>query len=248
LPLENSNGWAAHIEKTDSENAAISELVERDAVLAHWYTCTPFSELNLNTIPLIKQWADKELINSEFPQLRILISSIGFAPTVTVLLANSDNYGVAGHSAKSNLFEAIESAIGEATRAAHLTLRRAYFSESKNIFIGNNTSNKNVDSGVHAVFYAYHTPFPNWMFGTKINLEEAKHLYQQAWTKFYFYQNSKFHVQTVMDYPLFVSFAARADIIPLRWGITDTQRIEEIRTLERFKNYKIINTDIHIVC
>lgn len=60
----------------------------------------------------------------------------------------------------------------------HYESFKAYFRDSKNIFCGNNPSEKNIDSGVHAVFYAYHTPFLDWMFGVKINLEEAKHLYQ----------------------------------------------------------------------
>ena len=52
-----SNGWAAHPDPEQCKTNAILEIVERDAVLAHWYSSSPFIEISKHEIPLdIQAW------------------------------------------------------------------------------------------------------------------------------------------------------------------------------------------------
>jgi hypothetical protein len=70
--IKTSNGWAAHTSEIEAQENAVRELVERDAVLRHWYTRTSFAVINLNSLPEhIQQWAKTELSKSEFPELKI---------------------------------------------------------------------------------------------------------------------------------------------------------------------------------
>jgi ribosomal protein S12 methylthiotransferase accessory factor YcaO len=73
-----SNGWAAHPSEAQAKLNAIFELVERDAVLAQWYSKTPFLRLTSAEFPEnLQRWASTELAISEYPELIVLFSTEG---------------------------------------------------------------------------------------------------------------------------------------------------------------------------
>lgn len=165
-----SNGWAAHPQKDKAEIGAVLELLERDAVMAQWYKQSPFLELELDSGPYpikISNWANTELIQSEFPILRILLSTEGLGTSITCLLLNNQGFGVCGHSTKLQLEDAVDNAIGEACRAAQFTLRKSFWSDS--LSLRENRSDAKINPGAHGVYYAYHEAFPKWMFGNQIS-------------------------------------------------------------------------------
>ena len=68
-----SNGWAAHPNRNQAQLNATLELIERDAVLAQWYTKTPFLQIEHQELPSrVLDWVNAELSRSEFPNLKIL--------------------------------------------------------------------------------------------------------------------------------------------------------------------------------
>ncbi|OYZ24306.1 MAG: hypothetical protein B7Y39_01235 [Bdellovibrio sp. 28-41-41] len=220
--IKTSNGWAAHTEFKKSQENAIRELVERDAVLRHWYSRTPFVVLNSESLPpSIQTFILDELSKSEFPQLKILISQIGYGPSVTAVLMNSDGYGVTGNCSKESMFDAIAGAIEEACRLAQHYLLKSHLSDTKKM---NSGMKFKVDTGAHGVFYAHQKPFPEWMFGECVGLDGAN----QLWFK----KNSDLHkvkdqfkVFEVARDPLFVCRAENEQIIELSWGIEDRESL-----------------------
>lgn len=239
-----SNGWAAHPVELEAKIRAVFELLERDAVLTQWYSQTPFFEINTSSLSkYIRSWVEQELSLSEFPNLKVLISTEGIGPSVTCLLLNSEGFGVCGHSSGTNLEKSIESAIGEACRAAQLTLRKMHWQDS--LILKNGHTGK-INPGAHAVFYAYHEPFPQWMFGKIISWQEALDQWKQKIKTVLEYKINDFIIQTVSENPVFVSYATNSKAIELTWGVTDSNRILFLKRYEILKN-KTINTRPHII-
>jgi YcaO cyclodehydratase, ATP-ad Mg2+-binding len=240
---QSSNGWAAHTDEESSKRAAVFELIERDAVLANWYTSTPFDVLEAKSLPpAIQAWANDNLPGAEFPILKILLSTKGVGPSATCVLMNKDGFGVASHSTKSTLIEAIENAIGETCRSAHLFLRKDSWSETVALRDGAGKSNAN---GAHAVYYAYQEPFPKWMFGRPIAQIQAEALWEGRiaeipWNKF------EFH--TVMRSPLVVGYATSQDTLPLIWGSKSLEEVLKTPASRRLAaNEKEWNHKPHII-
>jgi hypothetical protein len=240
----NSNGWAAHPNrKAACVNAAL-ELVERDAVLKHWFSSTPFVEIDSNTFPVaIKQWIDDELKNSEFPILRLLISTEGVLPTATVLLLNSKGMGVTGHASRTDLSEAVSSALGEACRAAHHAIRRSFWKDSKALALGEMITV--LSPGVHSVYYAYVEAFPKWMFENIVDWESAL----ADWKDRFGTLEDKINEFTFIEIaslPIFVGYASHPQCIDLKWGATISNRIAVGRG-SSFIEFEKINFKPHIV-
>jgi hypothetical protein len=227
---DTSNGWAAHPDRTIAKSNAILELVERDAVLAHWYTSTPFLEIQADSLPeKIQKWAREELSRSEFPDVRILLSTRGFGPSITCLLMNKDGFGVSAHGTRLALEDSIDSAIGEACRAAHSTLRREYWKDSIKLRDGLPGL---VDPGTHAVYYAYHEKFPDWMFGQHICGVEADRQWQ-ARIGSIGNKLDEFTYQSVLDSPLYVGFAKHPQAFALEWMSTDRASVARTEAAKR---------------
>ena len=170
--LFSSNGWAAHIYLGDARQNAVFEVIERDAVLTQRLTRTPFRQIDpLGVSSDIKAFCKSELARSEFPQLRLLLSDQGIGPAVSAILMNDKGFGVTGHASGASLEMAIESAIGEACRAAHLYLRLEFHNDVLDLIEGR--TGRSYEPGVHALAYAYHRPLPAWIFGAAITMEEA---------------------------------------------------------------------------
>ena len=228
-PTVSSNGWAAHSSMEAARHAASLELIERDAALAQWYTATPFLEIPLEELPTtVRQWHETELSRSEFPNLRILVSTMGLGPSVTCLFTNDEGFGVSSHSTRLTLQESIESAIGEGCRAAHMALRKSFWRETLALRDSDMTV---VGPGAHSVYYAYHEPFPTWMFGECVGWTRIDH----DWNKrIQSTLESKMRFETVLNSPVVVGFAAYELAFPLIWGSTKKENILNMTASKRF--------------
>lgn len=250
LGIENSNGFAAHGTEDLAREAAIFERVERDAVLAQWYSATPFLEIAPETLPSkLRNWSASELAQSEFPNLKILLSTQGLGPSITCILMNRDGFGVSGHSTKADLLESIESAVSEACRAAHLYLRRSCWSESLSLKSEAHNARK-VKPGAHALYYAYHEPFPAWMFRREMSWIEAERLWANRMQTFAETEMPNFSFQALLREPLVVGFAHSSDCFDLTWGPCDPARILSSSANKRFAspiNERSLNRQPHIV-
>jgi YcaO cyclodehydratase, ATP-ad Mg2+-binding len=241
--VENSNGWAAHPTLAQAKQNAIFELVERDAILAQWYSATPFFVLSTKEIPLdLQSWVKEELRQSEFPKLQVLLTTKGLGPSVTCTFKNELGFGVCGHATRKTLREAIDSALAETCRAAHATLRRAYWGDTLKL---KNRELGHVEPGAHSVYYAYHEPFPNWMVGEQLSWHEAN----DEWTTRMASLNnilSQFQFTTVLESPLFVGFVKNPQTFDLHWGTTSKSEVLNSLAVQRL-GLSSINQETHVV-
>lgn len=238
LIARTSNGWAAHVDEEQAKLNAVLEVIERDAVLAQWFSATPFLEIDCNSLPSsILSWANSELSNSEFPILKVLISTNGIGPSVTCLFMNASGFGVCGHSCKVDLASTIENAIGEACRAAHLSLRNSYYADTE--ILKTRPVGTKINPGAHAVYYAYHEAFPNWMFGEKISWSEALKLWGQRIAPYVVTKNLDFEIETVLTDPVFVCFAKHQEAFELSWGSMTSEQIRKTNAGRRLAEIEI---------
>lgn len=238
-----SNGWAAHFDQETAELNAVLEIAERDGVLAQWYSQTPFIEIDVQTLPQnITSWVKTELAVSEFPIFKVLLSTKGIGPSVTCVFMNSSGFGVCGHSSKLELSQSIENAIGEACRAAHLTLRNAHYRDSE---VLKNGGEKKINPGAHVVYYAYHEAFPEWMFSQKISWLSGQKLWNERMTRLMSSRHN-FKIKTVMTTPLFVSYAKHPQAFELFWGSSAPMRALNSSAAYRLNN-KEINLKPHLI-
>jgi hypothetical protein len=242
---ETSNGWAAHPQKDQARKNAILELVERDAGLSQWYSSTPFLELEPSQWPEdILDWSRYELERSEFPRMRILISTRGIGPSVTCLFVNSMGLGVSAHATRITLEESIRAAVAEACRPAHASIRRDHWQDTLKLKCGESNP---LSSEAHALYYAYHEPFPGWIFGQTIPWNHALALWQNRMADLSL-QDSQFKFTCVLSEPLFVGFAKHPSAFPLRWGITNTEWVSSLLGFKRLTlNANQINKQVHII-
>ncbi|MGE3263228.1 MAG: YcaO-like family protein [Bacteriovoracia bacterium] len=246
--LGTSNGWAAHETLPQARTGAILELVERDAVLAQWYLSVPFLEITPSEWPQsILHWVRNELSQSEFPEMKLLISTEGLGPSVTCLFLNAAGYGVSGHSTKTELQDSIESAIAETCRAAHHALRRSFWNDSQILL--RREERVRVQPGAHAVYYAHHEPFPAWMFGPATSWLEA----EQSWNErldLLRSEASDFKFHQALEHPVIAGFATHERAFELAWGSTDIQKVlkqAEKRNFSVSMKERTLNTQPHIV-
>lgn len=244
-----SNGWAAHSTPQDARTNAILELVERDSVLVQWYLAKSFLEITQNYWPEeIRAWSKNELAHSEYPNLRILLSTDGYGPSVTCLFLNKDGRGVSGHATKLTLRESVDSAIAETCRAAHHAIRRSCWKDTQILL--NHLPNTRVDPATHAVFYAYHKPFPKWMFGEDTNWLSSEAKWEEQIAHLIGPDPSDFKFTVTSENPAIIGFAEHPHALHLTWGTTDIQNTT--KHLEaRFPDFLfrdfILNTQPHIV-
>ena len=240
---ETSNGWAAHPSFEYAKLNAIFELLERDAVLSQWYGSTPFLQVPKSELPKdLQRWLSEELAQSEYPELDVLISTNGIGPSVSCILKNKDGFAVSGHATRATLSESIDSALAEACRAAHATLRREYWSDTLKL---KRQEPGLVNPGAHSVYYAYHEPLPNWMVGRAIGWNQAETLWLRRIAEVSA-NIDDFNFKTVLDSPLFVGFAKHPFAFDVRWGTTSENEVLSSSGAKRMR-LGSINTKTHIV-
>lgn len=244
-----SNGWAAHETLSQAKASAVLELVERDAVLAQWYSSIPFLEIRPQEWPEeIAEWSRTELARSEFPEMKLLLSTEGIGPSLTCLFVDKRGHGVSGHASKTTLSESIGAAISEACRAAHHALRRTFWEDSRILF--DRAQGKRVQPGAHAVHYAYRETFPRWMFGDGLSWADAEATWNRRIDSILGLEFSRFGFEQTLMEPAVVGFASHPQIFELFWGTTDAQKVSEKmrdRMFSSSMNGKTPNTQPHIV-
>lgn len=241
---QTSNGWAAHPEKAQAKINATLELVERDAVLAQWYSSTPFLQIDSATLPIeIQNWASQELSRSEYPKLFLLLSTMGIGPSVTCILQNETGFGVSAHCTKSEIHQSVVGAITEACRAAHSSIRKEHWRSSLKLKTG---ASGLFDPSTHGVFYAYHEAFPEWMFGNNISWLDASAAWEARVNGVLI--DTCFEFQSVMELPIHVGFAKHVSAFELIWASTDVEKVALSEGAKRLNlKSETINGKPHIV-
>jgi hypothetical protein len=237
-----SNGWAAHPSEDQAKLNAVFELVERDAVLAQWYSRTPFLRLIDGNAPAgLKKWITTELALSEYPELIVLLSTTGLGPSVTCILKNTKGLGVSGHATRATLPDSINAALAEACRAAHASIRREYWGDTLKL---KRSDAGWVDPGAHSVFYAYHMPFLTWMTGEELSWDEANVRWATG-IKELMQNIDGFQFETVLKTPLFTGFAKHPLAFDLSWGTTTDEVVKSAGAKRMGLNF--INKETHVV-
>lgn len=174
LGLTSSNGWAAHLNEVKANRSALTELVERDAILAHWLTEKPFLEIDPATFPeWLVSWRDHELsLAPDFKNLRLLLSTIGHVPVVQAVIQNAEGFAFISHGAARSIADAIYRALAEVCRIASSTVQNP--GSATDAMLDSPTS-----PWGHALFYAKNQRLPTWVFGKTTAFAEAKKIFDR---------------------------------------------------------------------
>jgi hypothetical protein len=181
LNSKNSNGWAAHINSSKAFSAALDELLERDAVLVHWLCQKPMTEISPRSWPKwLTDWTQTELVQSpRFKFLRVLISTLGYLPTVTTVLCDEDDHAVLSHSIAPTLEDAVHKALAETCRIGQIAIEGTFNSSSRKLG-DETTAEELLYPEDHAVFYAVHSKLPTWIFGPSSDWQEIGSKWMKA--------------------------------------------------------------------
>lgn len=239
---ESTNGWAVHVSKEQARLSAQFELLERDAVMVHWLTETPMIEIDPDSLPKIFQDFQSQLTSSSqsFNRLRILSSTIGHIPTVTVMLQNKTGHAVISHAAKNSMTDAIESALAEVCRITHIV------NEMKDHEFATEPSTP----ADYITAYARHRTLPTWFFGDKEPYSTMNAIWKE---RVHTFLSSKSALFGFLDFKVSGLFAARCkseSVQDLFFTTTDIAMSNGKINFERLKNFgarNSVNLAPHIV-
>jgi hypothetical protein len=231
MGTQTSNGWATHVSRPLAAKAALEELLERDAVLVHALKEIPFIEVEEGTFPVgLRQWVESELSMSGLSRLRVLVSTHGHVPSISVMLVNRKGYGVIAHAVGATLQIGLKRALGEACRLGRIALSGHYYESSAQLFSMENVV-PFLGPSDQAVAYSYFKPFPSWMFGQKVRWLSLSSLWRQHCLKFKRNPIDHKYVE-IMREPLSSGFCTSTQIQPLFFGRTcDADRRGELNKL-----------------
>lgn len=173
---ETSSGWAAHPSLTIAKTKAALELFERDAAIVQWLRAVPLVEITPSQLPWsIKWWKWTELARSEFPDLKVMLTTEGYFPAVVVVLKNKAGCGIVGTASSTDLTKAIDSALIEACRSALHFIRGTYSDESAALLAGTSILAR---PGAHTLLHAKDRCLPEWFINPKerMSWESAEYL------------------------------------------------------------------------
>lgn len=239
LGTPNTNGWASHVSEEKAQQSAKLELYERDAILTHWLTTVPMRELDPSSFPKkISAWIRDELSKSiSFNKLRILVSHLGFLPTITTVIEDENSFAVLSHSTKESITEAIDAALAETCRIAHIA------ADTKT-----NDLEKLAPPEFHAMYYAKLEKLPRFIFGEKVSLEDAEREWKKRFQEF---NNDRSRVNSINFScgGLVVVQADNPQVQKLFFGETASALSDGLINRNRLKiaNTKEINLARHIV-
>jgi hypothetical protein len=166
--MQTSNGWAAHVTETLAMESAVSELVERDAVLVHWLSKTPFEKISIDLAPSwIRRLADALRTQTKFKHIRILKTTLGAADVVAVLLLDENKKFAIGTATGSTLCRAVRKAAVEALQVALASESEILRSETPSLL--DQSSNQTPPPLAHGLVYARHLSLPDWMIGASVS-------------------------------------------------------------------------------
>jgi ribosomal protein S12 methylthiotransferase accessory factor YcaO len=233
---ETSSGWAAHPNLTIAKMNAALELFERDAALVQWLRAAPLLEIQPHQLPWsIKWWKWTELAKSEFPDLKVMITTEGYFPTVVIVLKNKTGHGVVGTASSTDLTKAIDSALIEACRSALHFIRGTYSDESAALLAGKSIQAR---PGAHTLLYSKYQQLPEWFTSPKerMSWESAEYLCNQG-------KLSLAMLEARMDFELIgtdncriVVKARSPKLQPIFWGQTTNAKDLNFERIERTRN------------
>jgi len=216
----------------------MDELVERDAVLVHWLGRTPMAEIPASSWPTwLSAWTNQELrLSPKLTTLRVLLSSEGHKPTLTTVLLTDDGHAVLSHATARSLKEALQKALAETCRIAHIASAGAHIDTSVQLGEAADDASQ-ITPEDHAMYYAYHERLPDWIFGQRITWRDA----EAQWTagQYLFDKtiaptlNASF-VQ-VSDGPIFVGYAKCDMIQNLFFGRTKDAQSKGLINVRRLR-------------
>lgn len=215
----NSNGWAAHLSRDKAHDAAADELLERDAILVHWLSQKPWTEIGRETWPSwLTNWTDTELqLSPLFNRLRILIATDGYLPALTTVLLSEDDHAVLSHATADSIDVALAKALAETCRIAQIAMENDSTETARNL--GASFSSGAPGPEDHALYYAFHEKFPDWVFGHRLDWKTAKSQWRVNRRKFRkFSIQSRFH--EIASGPLTVGYATSKQVQGLFFGGT----------------------------
>lgn len=165
--LISTNGWAAHLTEDKAKSSAQGELLERDAMLVHWLSETPLTQVNLTSMPSVfRNWTSKRLGSAvRYNQAKFFISNLGETQVASVMICDQNRFGFISHAANKDPAIAFSRAAGEVCRITDLATQRK-MTRSSNIEIRTPED--------HALWYSTEQSFPNWIFeGSQISYREV---------------------------------------------------------------------------
>ena len=238
---ETSSGWAVHLSQKAAQRSALNELLERDAVLCHWLTSTPFYEIEESSFPSwSKAWTETELkkLNGK---MRLLFAHAGHVPVILCVLRTDDGKTFVAQGASKSLESAIYHAMGEACRIAS--------SAHAEIPDFQPFQNPKATPWDHAMAYASGTQFPKWAFGARISLERAKRIQNELLKKL---DTKKIapHFKTIRCGGLYISQCTSNNVQSLFFGKNEDAESRGLINHARLKEIKqnfVLNPQFHCV-
>jgi hypothetical protein len=232
----NTNGWAAHVSVDQAKRNAIEELLERDAVLVHWLIQRSMKIITSETYPTwLSRFLEKMLpTQPRFNAAQMLISDLGYIPTVTVLLLDADGHAVVSHATHELLDIAIAKALTETTRIAKIASTNKFIHSSSALI--HHSHSKESTLGIypedHAMVYAHHLRFPKWIAGEMINWRHAQKTWMQKHKEF-LKNPIDFEFHQVATSPLVVGYCTSPKVQNLFFGPTNLAHDEGLINIDR---------------
>ncbi|VVE90679.1 YcaO-like family protein [Pandoraea bronchicola] len=117
-----SSGCASHLDIVAAQNAALWELVERDAFMRHWAAQTPGTRIDEVSLPAGFRFRI-DWLKANGCTVALFVLDRGVLPAVMVAIRNDEKHFTCfGAGAGADLAGALETALGEAEIGAHARL------------------------------------------------------------------------------------------------------------------------------
>lgn len=209
-----SSGVAAHTNERQAKRRAVYELIERDAIMRHWFSKEPLPAFDNSTLNFHHQKRIRSIEEAGFDTRLIDMGEIAGVPTVNVMIKNIDNrfpYFTSGCSSAFTYGEAVEKAIDE----AELGLRYALMDQNRY----HNLTPDNVKSpSEHGNYYLEpkNKHAIAWMWNGVVKPYD-EHLLKNIDI---ISQYNPIHVQLSLEGdPLYVTRAIIPELVPISFGV-----------------------------
>lgn len=163
---------------------------------------------------------DKELsLGARFKRLRVLVSDAGYLPTITTVFQDSAGFAVMSHATSRSMNEALRKALAETCRIAQIAVEGHYMKSSLAL-LKTIPGEEPALPEDHAMVYAYHQRFPEWIFGEK----QAWRRVGKSWTQAYRALDEAFlgiQFHQITSGPLVVGYCSSTNVQNLFFGRTE---------------------------
>ena len=223
--LKSSNGIASHKVKVLAKNSAIDELIERDAFLIHWYSNSPFVQLELN----VQQIRMNNTLIKKNLELKIGKTYLGLRETTACFLIDHSTGGFA---------------LGLSSGRGSKDSEKAVLEALINYFFGNlgqsreeqlqNISNSTFSTLTnHRAYWLYKESMPTWVFDKSGQLS---HLNQIR-------NHRDFECSLIEKSPFFTYLCKNDNLLSLNVGLISERNIALLTKM----GLKVISgsTEIH---